>query len=97
MIRGCRRAQPPATVFQPFRLIRIESNPKGCQTVAGGRSQAKTSGVGSHNEMHPEGMPESLIESTTLWHPCWVRGVLIRHPGVSPLLDPRLLSFNPSG
>jgi hypothetical protein len=29
------------------------SNPEGCQTVAGGRSHAETSGIGSRKEMHP--------------------------------------------
>jgi len=35
-------------------------NPKGCQRVAGGRSYAKTSGMHSHKEMHPAGVPDHL-------------------------------------
>ncbi len=31
---------------------------KRCQTVAGGRSEAKTSGIDVENRMHPEGMPD---------------------------------------
>jgi len=33
-------------------------NPKGCEIVAGGRSQAETSGVHSQTKMHPAGVPE---------------------------------------
>ena len=40
--RGFRCAQPPATICHPCGME--AGNPEGCQTVAGGRSNAETSG-----------------------------------------------------
>jgi len=33
-------------------------NPEGCKKVAGGRSEAKTTGWGTHGRPHPDGVPE---------------------------------------
>jgi hypothetical protein len=57
--RGYRDAQPPATVSHPsgMRLSRLV-NPKGWEKVAGGRSNAETSGKRLIGSQHPEGVPE---------------------------------------
>jgi len=48
-----------ATLRVGLRIGRA-GNPKGCEIVAGGRSQAETSGVHSHKETHPTGVPDKL-------------------------------------
>ena len=63
---GYRSIQPPATIFQPVESGATD-NPKGCQTVAGGRSQAETSGARSPNPMHPGGVPDKKRMPLATW------------------------------
>ena len=41
-------------------------NPKGCRKVAGSRSEAKTSGIESGQNLHSGGVPETFLYSRTL-------------------------------
>src|SRR5688572_31174222 len=43
--------------MQTSKVINVVRNPQGCQKVAGGRSEAKTTGLGGMYR-HPEGVPE---------------------------------------
>jgi hypothetical protein len=43
------------------RWVGAAGNPEGCEIVAGGRSQAKTSGSRSRPVMHPGGVTELLM------------------------------------
>jgi hypothetical protein len=45
----------------PTRWVGAAGNPEGCEIVAGGRSQAKTSGFHSQPVMHPGGVTELLM------------------------------------
>ena len=45
-------------VFRGFKFEVQRCNPEGCEKVAGGRSVAKTTGLGGRNEPHPDGVPD---------------------------------------
>jgi hypothetical protein len=67
------------------------ANPKGCQTVAGGRQAFEaTSGQGFNPPLHLEKVPDIFAEYGVSGTTFGVRGKRDREPGVS-LLDPRLL------
>ena len=77
----------------------LSFNLKGCQTVAGGRSRAQTSGIRSRNEMHLGGVPELLFESAGVWHAFqganrsnpWSGGVAFAQPPATVFQPSRLM------
>ena len=54
MVTGNLRVSESPDVLEALRFI-----PKGCQTVAGGRSVAETTGMVRSARSHPGGMPET--------------------------------------
>jgi hypothetical protein len=77
---GVSRGSTPGYCL-PTLWVGGSDNLKGCQTVAGGRSQAKTSGCRSTNVPQPGGLAE-LLPAT----PNYNRFRFIRRPFESSLL-----------
>jgi hypothetical protein len=54
-------------VIGGFNLEVQRRNPEGCEKVAGGRSEAKTTGWGQARRSHPDGVPdEKRIQDSLL-------------------------------